>query len=68
MEIRNKQSKPHVTIGDISNEYMVTIRNKFDNLQEISKDMNDENFVTTHMEAAYQLIQEPNVKFHGSHQ
>ena len=48
------------TNSDIRNHYMVTVRNKFDTLQETSEKHtpNDEyeNFVTTHMEAAAECI------------
>ena len=47
--------------GDISNKYMLTVRNEFDILQDISEihTPNDEyeNFVTAHMEAAAECIQ-----------
>ena len=59
---------------DISNEYMVTVRNKFDTLQEISEslDPNDvyENFVNTQMEAAVECIPtkpQPNKEFQERH-
>ena len=49
-----------LTIQNISNKYTVTVRNKFDTLQETSERAtpNDEyeNFVTTHMEAAAECI------------
>ena len=45
---------------DISNKYMITLRNKFDALQEISETLtpNDEyeNFINAHMEAAAECI------------
>ena len=49
-----------LTNSDISNKYMVTARNKFDILQEISErhtlNKEYENFVTTHIEATAKCI------------
>ena len=46
--------------SDISNQYMVTVRNKFDTLQETSERYtpNDEyeNFVTAHIDTAAKCI------------
>ena len=51
---------PLLNNRDISNKYTVTLRNKFDALQEISETLipNDEyeNFVNAHMEAAAECI------------
>ena len=51
---------PSLTNRDICNKYMVTVRNKFDSLQEISETYtpNDEyeNFITAHVEAAAECI------------
>ena len=51
---------------DISNKFMITVRNKFDTLQEISERHapNDEyeNFVTAHLEAAECIPTKPRVK------
>ena len=56
-----------LTNKDISNKYTLTVRNKFDTLQEISEanTLNDEyeNFVTSHMEAAAEcILTKPRVK------
>ena len=46
---------------NISNEHMITLRNKFDALQEISKTFTPnekhENFINTHIEAVVECIQ-----------
>ena len=43
---------------DISDKYTITLRNKFDTLQEISETLNDkyENFINAHTEAAAECI------------
>ena len=50
---------------------MVTVRNKFDTLQETSETLtpNYEYEIPTwkQQQNAYQLNQKPNVEFHGSH-
>ena len=61
-----KQRKPHsmtdpcLTNRDICNQYMITLRNKFNALQEISETPtpNDEyeNFVNAHLELAAECI------------
>ena len=62
-----------LTSSNIRNQYMVTVRNKFDTFQETYETLilNDEyeNFVTAHIEAAVNYIptnQEQNVDFHGN--
>ena len=58
---------------DIRNQYTLTVRNKFDTIQETSAShtLNDkyENFVTSHKEAAGECITtkpRPSVEFHES--
>ena len=56
---------------DISYEYTITIRNKFDTLQEISETLtpnnDDENFINAHMEAAAGCMPTKSKAKHGRH-
>ena len=57
-EIRNKQLKLHDMTCDIRNQYMITVRNKFDIIQKASERHapNDEYENLTHIKAATKCI------------
>ena len=61
-KIRNKQSRPHIEI------LAVTVRNKFNTLQETSERYTPEdeykNFIAAHMEAAAKCIPRAKCKVH----